>query len=72
MFSRVQKETIFLPTDFADPEVFGPPGSGSVIVCKASAPDPFINKLRISISKQKKNENPWFLQFCDFLISCSL
>jgi hypothetical protein len=45
---------IFLPSEFADPEGFGPPGSGSVIVCTASAPDPSINKLRIFLSTSKK------------------
>jgi hypothetical protein len=34
-----------------DPEVFGPPGSGSVIVC--TDPDP-------SIIQQKNKENPDF------------
>ncbi len=55
-----------------DPDVFGPPGSGSVIICKDPDPDP-------SINKQKMLEKHWFqlyfnyfltifLQFFDFFI----
>jgi hypothetical protein len=50
-----------------DPQVYGTPGFGSVIISTAPDPDPSIKKQK----KQKNSENP-DLQLCDFLKSCCL
>ncbi len=44
----------------ADPHVFEPLGSGSVIIF--TDPDPSVNK--------QKNKMPWFLLFCDCSMTC--
>jgi hypothetical protein len=46
------------------PKVFGPPGSGSVIICTDLDPGP-----DLSTNNQKIYEKPYFQLFSDFLMT---